>query len=267
MTLGWIIAPRRASMEGVTLPKQLNLLTALLLMGLLVLLVAEPARAHSQSDIWAWTECSRRDFEAQGRDARVGVDINAAFPPNTVRDGITFSFFDRLRDGTNFMNGGFGSINTGVTFVGYNTPQDISFGYRDIDSLGAISVVGGCVVHGGADRNLGFLEASVDWRSDWYTAAPRAEWEGCPAWFAYACSKTRDVQSTMAHEIIHGMGVRHPSDADNHNEDPQSRANAAANCGNRDATATMCGSFTFETARRTLDVWDLESITRQYANN
>lgn len=166
-------------------------------------------------------------------------------------------------------------ITSTVRFFDGIGSNDIIIRYRDVGGLlgrtGRTALGGAalnCPVHGNGDVDIYQSIVDVDPRNEWFTQddSRRAGWEGCTL-DAYTCSRIWDFGGVLTHEIGHALGIAHAEEADVH-LGGGTRAADDARCGDGRNYATMCANYIQRTsAWRTLDVWDIETLRRLYANN
>lgn len=238
------------------------------------IMVAPPAAAHDGSDIWAWYDCTWTTRERLNQ--AVVVRNDGSFPaPVQNPSGVTNSFRDRMVDASDrwTVNMQLNGISTTLRYFDGTGSLDILLEYRDLgaNALGRTGWTfrsgSGCDLHGTSDADLLRSTVTVAFRSDWFTQddSRRAGWEGCSL-DSYSCSKHMDFGSLITHELGHAIGSAHSQDADGHNRNGSS--SAEAQCSDSRLYATMCSGLVAHTsAKRTLHHYDIETLRRVFANN
>ncbi|GAB3129195.1 hypothetical protein GCM10027056_30710 [Glaciibacter psychrotolerans] len=223
-------------------------------------------------------------MRSQTAKSSITVGFNTGdLPANGAGDGVTNSFKNRLSDAVLAWNGPIlssGGQPHGMTYVGETYPGNTAQVLVMVRSLDAgqlgLTIISpsSCEAVHGTKVNMGIpVVVHLATRNDWFTQdnSRRSLWEGCPGSGyspTYTCSKTQDVGSTITHELGHVLGLAHPRQTDQHvNGTAPSTVMSLAKCAVANDQATMCqagdaaGSGIYRTHRRTLDNWDLNSLS------
>ena len=254
--------------------------------------MSPPAVAHNDVP---WTGCSYAWLLNAGGNIQVRVDPNAPFPPNGTGDGVLNSFTNRITFGVSQLNAGLlaaGQVGgAGMAAAGISEHARIayravptSFGQTTIRRRNNNAKLCTAPQHVVQGFQNGLTIVEINLRNDWFTQENdrRALWEACtPTSTTYTCSKWFDFGSTLTHELMHGLTLRHPEDVDAHtgqaNNGPeanQARCSSTATWAGQD-DATSCPSTgdsansesRYRSARRSLGGYDNQSIDVQYVAN
>ena len=184
------------------------------------MLVVQPVYANGGSYGW-----SLQLGELARPKCWTNLRARERYPPDSLRDGVLNSFNNRI-------NQAIATWNAALNNAGYVVPTDV---LRMTDPCGAPQIevtqyqfgsgsslwgdatsysqsgVNSCVMHSTSNDWLGFAHIRTDVHDDWWTQedSRRAYWEDCPARNylpAYTCSKDRDFESLLAHELGHALG-------------------------------------------------------------
>ncbi len=163
--------------------------------------------------------------------------------------------------------------------IGNNRPNNnrpTTFRTRDLRPGGDEE----CETEGGTDTQLMRINIYMPVYSHWHTAEERPLWEGCrrredngPD--GYLCRKDRDFQSVVMHEMGHGLGMVHPDEATNGQNDGRfwAHCDRTTDFGQgfvprarfTDRSIMCAGGQDFSTARRTIS--HLHDYDRQMLNH
>ena len=140
-------------------------------------------------------------------------------------------------------------------------------------------------MHVNSQWDTGVAQVRINRRADWFTQdnSRRRYWEqACPNGAVYTCSKWFDFGSTLLHEMLHALVLFHPQSVHAHvgasgTDGPQANT---AHCNSTPAfdgsdDSTICPSggaeptaeTRYESSRRTVSQYDLDTITRHYQIN
>lgn len=253
------------------------------------------AQAHTGDNAFSWTGCSWVWLENSGIPIVVRQDANFQFPAAVVRDGVINSFRDRMVDSADEWTRSAiqprGIRHNLRYFDDVNAARQVNLRYRrpDNGTPYATTMVDstGCGVHGFNRAQIPRITIDVNPRGDWFTQdnSRRTYWEqNCLAGTgpAYTCGKIYDFGSTLMHEFGHVFVLDHPDAVDAAHgvaccDGPDNnRARCWSHRNHGSATqATMCfadapgptSENRWRAERRTLDLYDSESLARHYAVN
>lgn len=212
-------------------------LLVLLILGTLLVAVGPPAAAdhvnypepdnnYSYSDC-SWNRSSRKSL-------RVAQSTVYPFPGDSTApdNGAPQSFRRRITDAASRWSGNYSTASTPKTLtkVSDGATNEILFQYLDpgngslattfvrrtVDS--SVGDFSRCSLRGSGRYTLYQVQIRVQLRNDWFTQDDpyRASWEACGTNFSgYTCSKVYDFGGLAAHEIGHGLGLRHVEDSVN----------------------------------------------------
>lgn len=218
------------------------------------------------ADSYTWRSCTW-----QYNPGTLTVRHDGSFPPNVTYNGIVNSFTNRISGGISNWNAQLNALSeTNNTFGSLSSSNyasgDIRIRYAN-PSTGQpanafITSSNGCVLQSTQDSDITALRIDISIRTDWFTQpdSRRAAFEACTSITTIdPCNRRYDFGETITHELGHALGMGEAQDA------PQ--GSTAGVCTIGSSRATMCsGLMSWETARRTPNAYDRESLRLHYAN-